>query len=258
MSSPDIATRDGLAADLRRLGIERGDIIMVHASVRSLGPIDGGVETLVWALLDVVGAPGTLLAYVDWDVGTADAYGPDPPVFDKRTSRAAREYGVLPETIRTWPGAIRSGNPDAGIAAIGARAQWLCAGHALSYGYGERSPFAKLFDAGAKVLVLGAPLDTMTILHHAEHLARIEGKRVTRYERKIAGDAGIERVEVEEFDTSDPVVEGMPADAFERIARRALEAGLGKSGMVARATSYLFDAAALVRVGVRWLESWQR
>jgi len=229
---------------------------MVHASVRSVGPIDGGIETLVAALLDAVGAPGTLVAYVDWDVGAAEAYGVGSPIFDSRTSPAAREYGVLPETIRTWPGAIRSGNPDAGIAAIGARAAWLCAGHPLSYGYGEESPFAKLVDAGAKVLVLGAPLDTVTLLHHAEHLAKIEGKRVIRYERKIAGDRGVERVDVEEFDTSDPVIDGMPADAFERIARLALEAGYGSSSMVGRATSYLFDGSALVREGVRWLEAW--
>ena len=257
MSETRAAAREALTVDLRRLGIEAGAIVMVHASVRSVGPLDGGVETLVRALLDAVGQSGTLVAYVDWDFGIAGATSTGAPVFDKRTSRAAREYGILPETIRTWPGSIRSDNPDAGIAAVGKRAEWLCAGHPLSYGYGEESPFAKLVAAGAKVLVIGAPLDTMTILHHAEHLAKLNGKRVVRYWRDILNDGRIERVHIEEFDTSDPIVAAMPGDAFALIARRALDMGIGRSGKVGGATSYLFDAAALVREGVRWLEAWR-
>ena len=35
---------------------------------------------------------------------------------------------------------------------MGARAQWLCAEHPLHYGYGPGSPFAKLIEAGGKVL----------------------------------------------------------------------------------------------------------
>ena len=230
---------------------------MVHARVRSIGKIDGGVETLVRALLDAVGSSGTIAAYVDWQIDAADPYGADVPAFDKRTSRAARDCGILAETIRTWPGAARSGNPDAGIAAIGSRAGWLCEGHALSYGYGEESPFAKLVAIGAKVLVIGAPLDTLTILHHAEHLAKIDGKRIIRYRRDIVADGQIESVDIEEFDTADPVVDGMPADGFGLIARLALEAGCGRSGVVGKATSYIFDAAPLVSEGVRWLESWR-
>lgn len=254
---PAGATRASLTSDLRRLGVAEGDTVMVHASIRSVGPIDGGVETLVHALLDGLGASGTLVAYVDWEIGDADPDGDVPPVFEKHSSRAAREYGILPETIRTWPGAVRSDNPDAGIAAIGARAEALCAGHALSYGYGEGSPFGTLVAIGGKVLVIGAPLDTITLLHHAEHLARVEGKRVIRYKRAIRDGDDVRVVDVEEFDTSDPIVEGMPADAFADIARAVLGIGAGRSGKVGMATSHLIDASALVREGVSWLERWR-
>ncbi len=83
--------------------------------------------------------------------------------------------GILAEFIRTTPGARRSGNPGASVAAIGAQAEWLTADHPLDYGYGPGSPLAKLVEAGGKVLMAGAPPDTMTLLHHAEHLARIPG-----------------------------------------------------------------------------------
>jgi aminoglycoside 3-N-acetyltransferase len=44
--------------------------------------------------------------------------------------------------------------------------------------------------ARGKVLMVGAPPDTMTLLHHAEHLARIPGKRIRRYEVPFATTAG--------------------------------------------------------------------
>lgn len=48
------ASRRSLLADLRAIGIAEGDVIMVHASVRSAGQIVGSVTTLVQALLDAV------------------------------------------------------------------------------------------------------------------------------------------------------------------------------------------------------------
>ena len=131
---------------------------------------------------------------------------------------------------------------------------WLCADHSLSYGYGESSPYAKMVAAKGKVLLLGAPLDTVTLLHHAEHVARIPGKRVRRIRRKVlVGDAP-RWVAIEEFDSCDPVVEGLADDYFARIAEAALAAGNGRRGTVGRADAYAFDAAALHATGVTWLE----
>jgi len=151
------ATRRSLVADLRELGLDRGDVVMVHAAVRSVGTIVGGVNTLVQALLDAVGDEGTLTAYLDWESGFQEPFDPtiageDIPAFDKRIARAVRAYGILPEIVRTWPGAVRSDNPDAGIAAIGSCAEWLCSGHSMSYGYGEDSPYAKLVEIGLRYL----------------------------------------------------------------------------------------------------------
>ncbi len=261
MAGSPLATRSSLLKDLRGLGIAAGDVVMVHASVRNVGPILGGVTTLVQALLDAVGDEGTLVAYVDWELGyDPDAVDPsladEIPAFDKRIARAVRDNGILPEVVRTWPGSVRGDNPDASIAAIGSRAAWLCADHPLSYGYGENSPYAKLVAIGAKVLMLGAPLDTITLLHHAEHLAKIPGKRLIHYRRKLLVCGAPRWVDIEEFDTSYPVVDGMPDDHFTQIALTALDAGYGRSGVVGAAQSYIFDADPLHSIAVHWLENW--
>jgi aminoglycoside 3-N-acetyltransferase len=251
-------TRASLAADLRELGVAPGEIVMVHAGLRRVGPVVGGVNTVVGALLDVVGASGTLVAYADWESGVDDWDDPRVadaiPVFDKRIARAARDHGIFAETLRTWPGTVRSDHPDAGIVALGARAEELCADHPLQYGYGEGSPFAKLVALSAKIVMLGAPLDTITLLHHAEHVARIPGKRIVRYRRKLLHDGIPSWVEIEEFDTANPVVDGVPDDFFGRIAADYLAAGHGTRGLVGRAESAVLDAAGLHRFAVRWLE----
>ncbi len=225
---------------------------MVHASMRSVGC---DANDVVRALL---AAAGTIVAYVDWE----PERGENEP-FDPATARARLDHGVLAETIRTWPGALRSAHPDAGVAAVdGAapggtsrieareRAAWIVADHPLQYGYGEGSPLHKLVQADGKVLLLGAPLDTITLLHFSEHAARIPDKRKRHYKRLMNGVF----VDFEELDTCDPVHASLPDDYFGTIAREYLGSGRGRTGKVGGATSYLFDAPGLWRFGVEWLE----
>ncbi|MBS1832970.1 MAG: aminoglycoside 3-N-acetyltransferase [Acidobacteria bacterium] len=245
-----VNTYDSITGDLRRLGIAPGDVVMAHASVRKLGPVIGGVNTVIRALLDAVGPHGTLLAYVDFERFFEDEQVDLMPVFDKRIAQAARDHGVLHETMRTWPGAIRSDHPDAGMLAIGAKAEWLTADHPFQYGYGPGSPLDKFLQLRGKVLMLGAPLDTITLLHYAEHVADIPDKRVVRYKRLMP--EGPQWVWFEEFDTSEPVHDALPLNAFEQIA----EAYPGKvRGRVGDADDvYLFDGTELVEFAVEWIK----
>ena len=55
------AGKTSLTADLRRLGVNAGDLVMVHSSLRSLGMVDEGAQTVVDAFLDVLGPLGTLV-----------------------------------------------------------------------------------------------------------------------------------------------------------------------------------------------------
>jgi aminoglycoside 3-N-acetyltransferase len=213
------------------------------------------VNVLAQALFDAVGPDGTVCAYIDIELCYEEDDDPaDIPVFDKRIAQSARDHGILHETLRNWPGTLRSDHPDAGVIANGRLANWLTAEHPLQYGYGERSPYEKIVAAGGKVLMIGAPLDTITLLHHAEHLANIPEKRVRRYRRRMPSEDGPVWVDFEEFDTCDPVASYLPDNVFERIAQDHLAAGFGREGRIGRAVSYLFDAAELVRFGVDWLE----
>jgi aminoglycoside 3-N-acetyltransferase len=257
-------TRASLRADLERLGLRGGDLVMVHAAMRRVGPILGGPDALIGAILDATAPGGTVVAYTDWDASYEDLcdadgrvpeeWRPHVPPFDPQASRAIRDNGVIAEFVRTWPGAVRSASPGPSIAAIGARAEWLAADHPIEYGYGENSPFAKLVAAGGRVLMAGAPLDTMTLLHHAEHLARIPGKRIKRVEVPFATPRGTEWRWIEEFDTGDPIVDGLDDDYFATVVAGFLQGRRGVQGPLGSATATLVNAAEIVPFAVEWLE----
>jgi aminoglycoside 3-N-acetyltransferase len=259
-------TRSKLIADLKAMGVLKDDIVMVHASLRSVGVILGGPDALIDALLTAVGPNGTIMAYTDWQDGVqhitrcdaADRVDTDLldelPPFCPATSRARRAYGVFPEFLRTYRGAVRSGNPDASVCAVGARAQWLCADHPLQYGYGPGSPLAKIVEASGKVLLLGSPFDAVTLLHYSEHMARVPGKRIIRYREPVLIDGQKQWVKFEEFDTNDPVVSAAPEGYFADVVRSFLSSGYGSDGMVGNAKSYLLDAPRLHAFAVEWIE----
>ncbi|HWU16528.1 MAG TPA: aminoglycoside 3-N-acetyltransferase [Devosia sp.] len=250
-------TQSQLVEQLRELGLRQGDAVLAHAALRRVGPVLGGPDTLIDAIRTVIGPTGTLLAYCDWqaddDILQRTELRDEIPPFDPRRSRSIRDNGAFPELLRTTPGALRSGNPGASCAALGGKAEWFTADHALDYGYGPQSPFGKLVEAGGKTMLIGAPLDTMTLLHHAEHVADFPNKRLRRYEAPILVDGKTVWRHFEEFDTGDPP-HGLPDDYFATIVEAFLATGQGKRGTIGAAPSVLVDAAPMVAFGIAWLE----
>jgi len=232
--------------------------VLVHAALRRIGPVLGGADSVIGALREAVGPAGTILAYTDWqgqdEIDAHEDLRDEMPPFDPLSSRASRDNGAFPELLRTTPGALRSANPGASLAALGGRAAWFVADHALDYGYGPGSPLGKLVEAGGKTLMLGAPLDTMTLLHHAEHLADFAPKRIRRYAAPILVEGRTQWRRFEEFDTSDPP-DGLADDYFATIVDAFLATGAGRRGRVGAAPSVLVAAAEIVPFAVRWIET---
>jgi aminoglycoside 3-N-acetyltransferase len=260
----NVLTGLSLRSDLRLMGLAPGHAVMVHAAVSKVGAVLGGPDTLIGALLDVIGPEGTLVAYTSWDGAYEDLLEDDGlmplswrdhvPGFDPLVSRAVRMNGILPEFIRTTPGAKRSGNPGASVAAIGQLSDWITADHPLDYGYGKHSPLARLVEAGGRVMMIGAPWDTMTLIHHADHLARIEGKLVRRYEVPFASERGTVWRFIEEFETGDPIVPGFPENYIEQVVTAYVRERGGIQGTVGGAAMLLVDAKPILAFAIEWLE----
>lgn len=147
-------------------GITEGDVVLVHSSMaRTFRENDCGPQEVIRGLLAQLGPDGTLLLPLfnfDFTKGTPFNFHTTPS-----------QMGALAETGRTWPGAVRTGHPIYGFAAIGAQAERFKRINNRS-GYGEDSPFAMLRELDGKIAVIDLPdQNSMTFYHHVEEVMAV-------------------------------------------------------------------------------------
>lgn len=256
-------TVDRIGDDLRRLGVAQGDVLMVHASLRAIGPVDGGAAGVLDAIETVIGAQGTILmtmgARDDWGWVNErpeldrEALLRDAEPFDALVTPADPEIGVLAEVFRTRSRTKVSHHPEGRFGASGAHASGLVDDVPWDDYYGPDSPLDRFMRLGGKVLRLGADLDTVTLLHWAEYLVPVPDKRRVRRHRMVRRGNARELVVVECLDDSNGIVDHPGEDYFATILRAYLDAGRAAIGMVGGATSELIDGADLVEFAVEWM-----
>ncbi|WP_448472032.1 aminoglycoside 3-N-acetyltransferase [Martelella sp. FLE1502] len=266
-------SRPATAAEITRqfsdLGVRPGDLLMVHASLRSVGPVEGGADALLHCLLSAVGPGGTLMGYASWDrspyeetlngATLADDARSNWPAFNPVTADVYPGFGMFNALLADQPGARRSAHPDASMVAVGPLAATLIAPHALGDAFGPRSPIERFIAHNGKVLLLGVPLDAVTALHYAEAVADIPDKRRVTYEMPLLGADGLKHWhKAEDWDTNGILdcyaIEGQ-TDAVERIARDYVATHRPPYGKVGNADCFLFPARDIVDFGIAWLEN---
>ncbi|SEO81591.1 aminoglycoside 3-N-acetyltransferase [Halogranum amylolyticum] len=250
-------TTDSLVADLRGLGVERGETLLVHSSLSSLGWVSGGAPAATDALLEAVGEEGTLVT----PTHTPQCSDPDewenPPVPDgwvetlRETMTPYRSeitptwaMGAIPECFRDYPETRRSNHPTYSFAAQGPTAADVIEDHPIDDSLGENSPLGRLYDLDAQVLMLGTGHETNTSLHLAEYRAEYAKEYRTKGAPALVdGERRWLTYEDLEIDSED----------FPEIGE-AFEAAVGLvEGEVGTATAKLVDQRSLVDFGVEWM-----
>jgi len=156
-------TRARIAEDLSHLGLTAGDVVFFHSSLKSIGWVEGGAETVVDAFLDVVG-PGGLVVVPT--LSFCFAQRNTVRGFDH--AETPSRVGAITEALRRRPQAHRSHHPTHSIAAVGPRSAELVAGHESTSTFGKDGPYRRYVDWGAKILFLGVDLRRNTTLHAIE------------------------------------------------------------------------------------------
>lgn len=260
-----VVTRSRLLTDLEALGVAPGSILLVHASLRSMGWVVGGPEVVVQALLDAVGPKGTIVMAAGWEDGPRgledwpedlrEAYLEECPAFNPLRARARRDFGILAECLRTWPGASRSDHPEASMVAVGRLAQRITSVHPASYAYGQGSPLQKCMELDGKVLLLGVPPECAAALRYAENLAWVPGKRVVTYRMPVLRGGRRVWETFEDYDTRRGMItEAGEEDCFRAMASACLQEHPGGQGTVGGATARLLHGQTLVALATRWME----
>lgn len=161
-----------LVAALRRLGVRDGDTLMVHASWLPDNGFKSGPAGFVAALQAAVGEGGLLvMPTMTYHNESSAAFLARGAVMDVR--RSPSRMGLLSEVFRRAPGVSRSLSPTHPLAAWGREAEAFLAGHdATPAPFGPDSPFARLVERDARILLVDAPFSTITFTHFLEDRIR--------------------------------------------------------------------------------------
>ena len=167
-------TQEDLKQSLLSAGIQPGDHLMVHASLSKMGFIEGGADTVVEVLKEMVGAEGLILMPTSPIARLQLDYVSANPLFDVLATPSA--MGKVSEVFRTSDGVVRSYHPTEPVAAWGAQAYEYIKDHTnKNTPYHWDSPYGKLIQHGGKILYIGVTLDNAgTHLHTLEDAMDVE------------------------------------------------------------------------------------
>jgi aminoglycoside 3-N-acetyltransferase len=158
-----------LRAALKRVGLRRGDAVLIHSSASGFEGFRGTLNDVIAILEDVVGTEGTLIMPTLSMAGSAIEFAKSGRVFDPRTTPS--QVGLLTELFRRSPGVKRSIHPTHSVAAWGADTDWWLADQYLAKTpCGSGTPFHRLIEKNGKILLAGTGIASMTFYHCAEEL----------------------------------------------------------------------------------------
>ena len=167
-----MVTKQLVKETLAGLGLKPDDAVIIHSSLKSFGIVDGGADTIIDAFIEYL-SEGTVLfpalrtknfkdAYKDWNINTTPS-----------------DVGFISETFRLRDGVLRSDQATHSVCAYGRDALFYTCAHGsgiLRKGpFGETafdtlSPWQKMYEKGAKIVMLGVSLKYSTMKHLAESI----------------------------------------------------------------------------------------
>lgn len=174
-------TKQDIIDHLRNLGIKKGDTLLVHSSMKAIGDVDGGADTVLDALVETV--CGNNAWSSDENAEECDKAGmlvlpthtwasmtDEHSVFDPATEPAC--VGILPNLFMKRAGVMRSLHPTHSVAAycrnkIKAEA-YVSGEEQFSTPCSRQGCYGKLYDLDAKILLLGVGLNRNTYMHGVE------------------------------------------------------------------------------------------
>ena len=156
--------KEDLLKDLERMGIEKTDALMVHSSMKSIGEVEGGADTVVDAFMEYL-KDGLFMT----PTHTWAQMGPSYPFFDPETEPAC--VGIIPNVFRKKDGVLRSLHPTHSIAAYGPGAADYIKGEENVTTPGMPGGcWSRLLDIDAKILLVGCTHTRNTYMHAVEEL----------------------------------------------------------------------------------------
>ena len=166
-----------LMRDLERLKINKKGTLLVHSSMKSIGEVEGGADTVLDALMEYMSEGLLVFPTHTWSYINAEN-----PRFEVEHSKVC--VGILPELFRKREGVVRSLHPTHSVAAIGrGKEEFIEGNEQWDTPCARQSPWGKLLDRKAQIMLLGVDLRRNTFIHGVEEWMDIPGRMTDEREQ---------------------------------------------------------------------------
>jgi len=230
-----VVTKQDIVNGLTELGLAPGDTVVVHSSLSSFGQVDGDADTVVDALVEVLGPKGTL---------AVPTFNFEPGVFDHAATPSIA--GKITEAVRARPNAIRSNHPTHSVTVIGLLAETIVEDHEKVDPFARGSALWRAVQVGAKILQLGVTHTTNSTVHVAEEIVGVPYLQRQRYVGIKQPDGKVIHKWIRRPGCS---------QGFNAIDELLYERGAIEEVMIGSCKTRLMSARALVDAAIEMLES---
>lgn len=150
-------SKKDLLNEFSKIKIE-SDTLVVHTSYKSLGGVEGGVDTVIDAMQELIGKDGTVLfPAFNFQSWTETHY------FD--VLETPSKMGMITEQARLRPNAKRTPHPIYSFSALGKRADEFSKTEDVE-AYGPNSAFALFHKLNAMIVSIGLDFNNSFSMHH--------------------------------------------------------------------------------------------
>lgn len=238
----------------KKLGLKASDHVLVHTSLKKLGYVIGGTQTIARSLMEyfdqgmvvVPAFSGNNSDPADWGRPPVDRklWGmirDELPAFDIQ-KMPTNSIGMFPEYFRSLPGVTRTNHPLTSFSLTGKYVDDYLQDLPLDYAMGKDGVLGKLYNNHGKVIFLGTGFDTCTIFHLAEYFSdEIDPVRI---KAKMMVNNQPEWVSFDEKDNN--------VDLFEQIGQAFIDAGHVLEYKINEGYIKVFDVKTAVDFATKW------
>jgi len=239
-------TKTDLIDCIAAIGIKPEDTLLVHSSMKSIGEVEGGADTVLDAFIEYM-KPGLLIFPTHTWAQMNDSYSTFNPLTEPSC------VGILTNLFLKRPGVVRSWHPTHSVAALGQDAERYVEGEEKRDTPCPREGcWGKLYDRKAKILFLGCSLRSNTFLHGVEEWNRIPLRLADKYQYlKIVTPTGqeIDRPLYRHYSPFGDVSEN-----YGKMEAPFIHTGVAKKGLIGDAVSILCDAVGMADLTTSFLQ----
>ena len=240
-------TKQDLIDAIKKIGIRPTDTLFVHSSMKAIGQVEGGADTVLDAFIEYLKDDGLLIFPTHTWKQINDEYN----VFDPMTEPSC--VGLLTNLFMKKPGVVRSLHPTHSVAALGKDAlDYISGEENLDTPCARNGCYGKLYDRKAKILFLGCSLKSNTFLHGVEEWNHIPDRLMEKPRQlKIKTPDG--RLHNRPL-YSHYCSKGDVSHNYDKMLLPFLHLGAAKTGKIGDAESVLCDAVKMADITTRFLQ----